>query len=213
VGKSVVVTTSRTMVLVGLVAGGFSEVSAATTLADASPDSATGAVLAETRSAIDVAALPGPAPFVEDAVLLRNARKVLVRRAAAAAAREKAAAKAKAEALAARAEAKARAVRAAVRDPRGIARILVSDRGWSSSQFTCLDLLWKKESGWNYRARNPVSGAYGIPQALPGSKMASAGSDWRTNPVTQIEWGLGYIADIYGTPCGAWSHSKAFGWY
>jgi hypothetical protein len=213
VGKSVVVTTTRGLVLVGLVAGGFTEVSAATTLADASPDSASGAVLAETRSAIDVAALPGPAPFVEDAVLLRNAREVLVQRRAAAAAREKARAKARAEARAAREEAKAEAVRAAVRDPRGIARILVSERGWSSSQFTCLDLLWKKESGWNYRATNPVSGAYGIPQALPGRKMASAGSDWRTNPVTQITWGLGYIADIYSTPCGAWSHSKSFGWY
>jgi hypothetical protein len=213
VGKRVIVNTSRTMVLVGLVAGGFTEVSAATTLADASPDSAPGAVLAETRSAIDVAALPGPAPLVEDAVLLRSARKLLVQRAAAAAAREKAAAKARAEARAARAEAKARAVRAAVRDPKGIARLLVSERGWSSSQFTCLDLLWRKESGWNYRATNPVSGAYGIPQALPGRKMASAGPDWRTNPVTQITWGLDYIADIYSTPCGAWSHSKAFGWY
>jgi murein DD-endopeptidase MepM/ murein hydrolase activator NlpD len=105
------------------------------------------------------------------------------------------------------------AARSAIRDPRGIARIMVAERGWSSAVFTCLNLLWNKESRWNYRARNPYSGAYGIPQALPGGKMASAGADWRTNPVTQITWGLGYIADLYGTPCGAWSHSKSHGWY
>ena len=70
-----------------------------------------------------------------------------------------------------------------------------------------------RESRWDYRAMNPSSGAYGIPQSLPGSKMASAGSDWRTNPVTQIRWGLGYIAVRYGTPCGAWAHSESVGWY
>ena len=96
---------------------------------------------------------------------------------------------------------------------KAIARAMVADRGWSSSQFGCLDRLWEKESGWNYRAQNPSSGAYGIPQALPGSKMASAGSDWRSNPATQIEWGIGYIADRYGTPCSAWAHSQANNWY
>jgi hypothetical protein len=60
---------------------------------------------------------------------------------------------------------------------------------------------------------NPSSGAYGIPQALPGGKMASAGGDWRTNPATQIRWGLSYIASTYGTPCGAWAHSQSHGWY
>ncbi len=93
------------------------------------------------------------------------------------------------------------------------AKAMVAARGWSSSQYSCLVSLWEKESNWKYRASNPSSGAYGIPQSLPGSKMASAGSDWRTNPATQIEWGLGYVADRYGTPCAAWSHSKAKNWY
>jgi hypothetical protein len=84
--------------------------------------------------------------------------------------------------------------------------------GWSSSQFACLDPLWARESGWSVTAENP-SGAYGIPQALPGSKMASAGSDWQTSAATQIEWGLGYIKGIYGSPCAAWDHEQATGWY
>lgn len=96
---------------------------------------------------------------------------------------------------------------------RDIARGMLSDYGWSSSQFGCLDSLWEKESNWNHTASNPSSGAYGIPQALPGSKMATAGDDWETNPATQIEWGLGYIEDRYGSPCEAWSHSQANGWY
>ncbi|HYJ74167.1 MAG TPA: hypothetical protein VEV65_01140 [Kineosporiaceae bacterium] len=99
-----------------------------------------------------------------------------------------------------------------IRDPRAYARLLLAERGWSS-EFTCLNLLWNRESGWNYQAYNPSSGAYGIPQALPGSKMASIAPDWRTNPGTQIKWGLNYIAERYGTPCGAWGHSQATGWY
>jgi murein DD-endopeptidase MepM/ murein hydrolase activator NlpD len=122
-------------------------------------------------------------------------------------------AQAAADRVKAAAQARARALRNAQRNPKAIARIMVADRGWSASQFTCLDKLWIKESQWNYRAQNPSSGAYGIPQALPGTKMASAGSDWRTNPVTQIEWGLDYIADRYGTPCAAWGHSQDVGWY
>lgn len=94
-----------------------------------------------------------------------------------------------------------------------IGQQLAAARGWTGSEWTCLDLLWQRESGWNPSASNPSSGAYGIPQALPGSKMGSAGSDWATNPATQIEWGLGYIADRYGTPCGAWGHSESVGWY
>jgi hypothetical protein len=106
-----------------------------------------------------------------------------------------------------------RASRNVVRDPRSYARLLVQQRGWSASQFTCLNLLWTKESGWDYRATNRSSGAYGIPQSLPGSKMASVAADWRTNPVTQIRWGLNYIASVYGTPCGAWAHSQRTNWY
>lgn len=97
--------------------------------------------------------------------------------------------------------------------PQKVARQMAANRGWGSGQFSCLKALWNRESGWNYRAKNPSSGAYGIPQALPGSKMRSAGADWRSNPVTQIRWGLGYIAGRYGTPCGAWSHSESAGWY
>lgn len=85
--------------------------------------------------------------------------------------------------------------------------------GWGAEQLTCLVSLWEKESNWNSTAENPSSGAYGIPQSLPGSKMASAGADWRTNPATQIKWGLGYIKDRYKTPCGAWGHSVQVGWY
>jgi resuscitation-promoting factor RpfB len=102
---------------------------------------------------------------------------------------------------------------AAAADAKEIARGLVAARGWDSSQFQCLDRLWTKESNWNPSAANPSSGAYGIPQSLPASKMASAGADWRTNPATQITWGLNYIAASYGTPCGAWGHSQARGWY
>ncbi|MGO8960094.1 MAG: lytic transglycosylase domain-containing protein [Streptosporangiaceae bacterium] len=94
----------------------------------------------------------------------------------------------------------------------GIAYRLLSAYGFSTSQYGCLDDLWTEESGWRYNAEN-ASGAYGIPQALPGSKMASAGPDWQTDPTTQIKWGLGYIKSIYGTPCGAWNHEVAYGWY
>jgi len=93
------------------------------------------------------------------------------------------------------------------------ARALVADRGWGGDQFSCLERLWQRESGWNYQAYNKSSGAYGIPQALPGSKMGSAGSDWKTSATTQIRWGLSYISGRYGTPCGAWDHSQARGWY
>jgi hypothetical protein len=99
-------------------------------------------------------------------------------------------------------------------DPRETALQMVLDEGWAASEFhDCLEPLWEKESNWNHTAENPSSGAYGIPQSLPGDKMASHGSDWRTNPATQIAWGLDYIKDRYGNPCGAWSHSQANNWY
>jgi hypothetical protein len=157
----------------------------------------------------------------------------------AAQARAKAAAQAKAEAARKAAEAKARAA-AAKRASRSSTRpvtgggeqapptpvecssfsgnratgcTLMVQAGFDSGQMRCLDPLWKKESGWNHRAENTGSGAYGIPQALPGSKMASEGADWRTNPVPQIKWGLKYIKGRYGDPCGAWQHSQDVGWY
>jgi hypothetical protein len=97
--------------------------------------------------------------------------------------------------------------------PQSIAKSMLASFGWSSSQFSCLEPLWAHESGWNPAATNPSTGAYGIPQAEPGSKMASAGPDWKSDPATQIKWGLGYIKDTYGSPCGAESHEQADGWY
>ncbi|MCD1570012.1 lytic transglycosylase domain-containing protein [Agromyces mediolanus] len=95
----------------------------------------------------------------------------------------------------------------------GYAAGAVAARGWGSGEFDCLVALWNRESGWRVNAHNSSSGAYGIPQALPGSKMASAGDDWETNAATQIEWGLGYIQGRYSSPCGAWAHSESAGWY
>ena len=97
--------------------------------------------------------------------------------------------------------------------PREIARSLLPDYGWDSVQYSCLDQLWISESNWDHTATNPTSGAYGIPQSLPAEKMASAGPDWRTNPATQIEWGLEYIRLSYGTPCSANSFKIANNWY
>jgi hypothetical protein len=85
--------------------------------------------------------------------------------------------------------------------------------GFGLDQMPCLEKLWDKESHWNVSASNKSSGAYGIPQAVPGSKMASVGADWKTNPETQIRWGLNYIKGRYKNPCGAWSHSQSSGWY
>lgn len=149
--------------------------------------------------------------------------------AAAQAAAEAAAAQAAAEAAAAAAAAEAEASSSSSSsssssvpsvdvnvDPasaQGIARsMMAANYGWGDDQFACLVSLWNRESGWRVNAANS-SGAYGIPQALPGSKMASAGADWQTNPATQIAWGLGYIAGRYSTPCGAWGHSESNGWY
>jgi hypothetical protein len=113
-------------------------------------------------------------------------------------------------------EAKKKALIAnAQKDPRAAARVLMADYGFDESQWSCLDNLWIGESGWRYTAENASSGAYGIPQSLPASKMASVGADYRTNPVTQIKWGLQYIKSSYGTPCGAWGawQSRSPHWY
>jgi hypothetical protein len=94
-----------------------------------------------------------------------------------------------------------------------IAKKLLPSYGFGGTgQFGCLVNLWNRESHWNTHAASP-SGAYGIPQALPGSKMGSAGPDWQNDATTQIKWGLGYIKSRYGTPCGAWGHSQSTGWY
>ena len=144
--------------------------------------------------------------------LTKTTRAEAAKTAAAAAAFDQAQADAAAAAAAAAAEALAAAntpdgARATARD------LAASTYGWGDDQFQCLDKLWQKESGWSYSAYNASSGAAGIPQSLPGSKMASAGSDWETNATTQIIWGLGYINGSYGTPCSAWSHSQSMNWY
>ncbi len=135
---------------------------------------------------------------------------------------EEAAAKAAAEAAAqaqreAEAAAAAAAALAAGNTPEGAQatarQMAAANYGWGEGEFSCLASLWNKESSWNYQAYNASSGATGIPQALPGSKMASAGSDWQTNASTQIAWGLGYIDAVYGSPCAAWGHSQAVNWY
>ena len=98
--------------------------------------------------------------------------------------------------------------------PLEVGRALSQRAGWTGTQWECLVTLWSRESGWVPTKKNYAgSGAYGIPQALPGHKMASAGRDWRTNPATQILWGLGYVKARYGSPCGALSHSNQNGWY
>ena len=103
------------------------------------------------------------------------------------------------------------------RTPKGareVAKELMDEKyGWGKKEYACLDDLWIKESNWNYRASNKRTGAHGIPQALPATKMDSAGTDWRTNPVTQISWGLRYIESRYDTPCGAFAKFKRSNWY
>jgi hypothetical protein len=126
-----------------------------------------------------------------------------------------AAARKAAEEKAARARALAnRGYQPGVSDPREIARQILKNKfSYGSNQFECFDNIIMRESKWKIDATNPSSGAYGIPQALPGSKMASEGSDWRTNPATQIIWGIKYMDDRYGSPCAAWSFKSAKGWY
>ncbi|MCL2582027.1 MAG: lytic transglycosylase domain-containing protein [Streptosporangiales bacterium] len=129
------------------------------------------------------------------------------------AARKAAARKAAAQRAAARKAAQQRAAVGSSGSPRQVAQAMLGQFGWSGSQYGCLVPLWGKESGWSTSASNPSSGAYGIPQALPGNKMSSAGPDWQSNPATQIKWGLQYIQSTYGSPCGAWSHEQSAGWY
>lgn len=109
-----------------------------------------------------------------------------------------------------------RASRSAVREglsPRALGRMLAAGHGWTGRQWECLDKLWTRESGWKVRAENRSSGAYGIPQSLPARKMAAFGADYRTSARTQIRWGLHYIGQTYGTPCGAWRFSESHGYY
>ena len=105
----------------------------------------------------------------------------------------------------------------AARKPMGAKRfakeMMASEYGWGEEQYKCLNRLWTKESNWNYQARNPRSGAHGIAQALPASKMEKVGTDWRTNPITQIQWGLLYVSERYDTPCAAWNKFRRSNFY
>ena len=105
----------------------------------------------------------------------------------------------------------------AARKPLGAKRVtkamMDAEYGWGEEQYTCLNRLWTKESHWNYQARNPRSGAHGIAQALPATKMEKVGTDWRTNPVTQIQWGLLYISERYDSPCAAWNKWRRSHYY
>ncbi|MGZ4633383.1 MAG: aggregation-promoting factor C-terminal-like domain-containing protein [Actinomycetes bacterium] len=154
-----------------------------------------------------------------DLVRMHDARHAVARATAQRAAALRAAHSKKVAAqVASRRAAAARASRTHVRPVapgtvRALGRSMAAARGWTGSQFVCLDNLWTRESGWRTNAYNPGSGAYGIAQANPGSKMASVGSDYRTNPATQIAWGLSYIAGKHGNPCGAWSFWLGHHWY
>jgi hypothetical protein len=148
-----------------------------------------------------------------DALDQLAARARAARQAAAARAAAEAAAQATAQPAAAPQSAQTAAAPALHGTPQQIAEAMLGSFGWSAGQFSCLDPLWAHESGWSVTAYNAGTGAYGIPQALPGSRMASAGPDWPTNAATQIRWGLEYITGTYGSPCAAWDHEQATGWY
>jgi hypothetical protein len=109
--------------------------------------------------------------------------------------------------------AKKKHARARPLTPKQIARQMLRSFSWRGWEFKYLNLLWSRESGWNVFAENPYSGAYGIPQAVPGSKMATAGPNWESDARTQIRWGLRYIKAMYGSPLAAWQHELATGWY
>lgn len=151
--------------------------------------------------------------MADDAARVTADRTASNAQAAVLAAKNAALEKARAEALAKKRKAeKERAAREAERkkildnaqsDPKAVARLLLPEYGFGEGQWSCLDRLWIGESDWRWWVANPSSGAYGIPQSLPGNKMASVADDWKTNPVTQITWGLEYIKSSYGTPCNA----------
>ena len=174
-----------------------------------SQDSLVAAATVAPRTGVEPGAVEADAAAARDFVLAQRA----------AASRELTAENLSDDVKAARQDVAERATRDAERAklatlaPRALGQVLAAEAGWTGSQWTCLDSLWMRESKWDPSARNSSSGAFGIPQALPGSKMASAGADWATNPATQIAWGFSYIRARYGSPCGAWSHSQSDGWY
>ncbi len=141
-------------------------------------------------------------------------RKTAEKRAATEAAKKRAAqAAAQAKAAKQKAAAKAQASRNDPAAAKAYAEGALASFGWGAGELGCLETLWHKESEWSLGATNPSSGAYGIPQALPGDKMAAAGADWQTNFQTQVDWGLGYIESRYGSPCSALDFHLANNWY
>ena len=210
--RGVAVATSAAVAVAGLTVG----INVIT--ANAGEEGAAAAHAAVPAAASLAPATPGAERFaaIQQAAEVRADKRQAAEKRAAEARRK---AQARAAAVRAALDARQRASRSATRttfsgDVRGIARQLAAQQyGWGDGQFACLNSLWAKESGWNYRATNSSSGAYGIPQALPGSKMGAYGSDWRTNPATQIKWGLNYIDGRYGSPCSAWSTAQSRGWY
>ena len=196
-------------------------VGAAASAGDATAD--TNAVASMTTPIADAMATTDRVGRILDAIhaarLAGHREEVARLRAIAAvrAARARAAAERKAAQRAARARAVAfehvRFVAVRPGSARAIGLSMATARGWGGSQFMCLDSIWTHESNWRVNAYNHSSGAYGIPQAQPGTKLASAGSDWKTNPATQIAWGLAYIARAYGSPCAAWSFWQVHHWY
>lgn len=167
------------------------------------------------RGVDDRASRNGTRATVVDPGATDLAREAEAAAAATRLARERAAQRQQAQTKAARdaAVAEARPAGGTPEQNRALGRFLVLEHGWSEAQFDCYDRLIVSESDWRTTADNPSSSAYGIPQALPGSKMSSAGADWETNPETQILWSFGYIEDVYGTPCSAWSFKQSNNWY
>ncbi|MEO7058820.1 MAG: hypothetical protein ABI083_03815 [Lapillicoccus sp.] len=209
-------TTGAALALIGVSAAGYAKAGEAVTNSVATFALPTGAIIqADQRD---------NAQREQDSYRAQG-QETTALRASVAADQAKAAAAAQAAALVAQRQAEAdRAARDAARvslianaqkDPRAAARSLLAANGWTDSQWSCLDTLWAGESGWNYQAGNQSSGAYGIPQSLPASKMASVANDYRTNPITQITWGMNYIKNSYGSPCSALStwNSRSPHWY
>ncbi|MEI2778709.1 MAG: hypothetical protein V9G19_22625 [Tetrasphaera sp.] len=183
---------------VGLAGVGISSSSAADRHTLSAATTAAGLAAGQQREAsADVSALVAGRTEV---LAARDAQRADIRHRVAAAKQAAAAKRAKQAAAAKR----AKALADAQKNPKAVAKRLLDDYGFGADQWSCLSRLWVGESNWNYRAANSSSGAYGIPQALPGSKMGAVADDWKTNPTTQIRWGLKYIKDVYGSPCGAW---------
>lgn len=198
--------------------GAYSTIAAARVIDNAKDTiTAANATLAAVNGKVDASGLAASVASLSDYRSIPVDEVVDLTKVTRAEAAKTAAAAAAYDAAQAEAAAAAAADLAAANTPDGArafaADLAASQYGWGADQFQCLDNLWQKESGWSYSAYNASSGATGIPQSLPGSKMATAGADWETNARTQITWGLGYIKSAYGTPCSAWSHSQSMNWY